>query len=201
MKGRVKSIFAGVSISLGAFAYLITLQKTNNIFLSSCVFYIGLGLVLTYKLNLFTGKVFTLSKDDKIKYAQNLAKIFIYNLLGSVITTILLYQLYKPDVSNIINNKLELSWYAIIISAILCNFLVCSAIKLYLMFCNHIAPWFVISIFVLLGFNHVVADMTYFSIGFLNNINISIISTINYFILCTIGNVIGGLLVCYINNK
>ena len=33
MKGRVKSIFAGVSISLGAFAYLITLQKTNNIFL------------------------------------------------------------------------------------------------------------------------------------------------------------------------
>ena len=37
MKGRVKSIFAGVSISLGAFAYLITLQKTNNIFLSSLV--------------------------------------------------------------------------------------------------------------------------------------------------------------------
>lgn len=34
MKGRVKSIFAGVSISLGAFAYLITLQKTNNIFLT-----------------------------------------------------------------------------------------------------------------------------------------------------------------------
>jgi formate/nitrite transporter FocA (FNT family) len=102
------SIMAGMSISLGTFAYLITLQKTNNIFISATMFYIGLCIILSCQLSLFTGQVlslkvngyteqsYRLSYISNKEYIKTLFNTWISNLIGSIITAILLVQILHP---------------------------------------------------------------------------------------------------------
>lgn len=175
------------------------MQKTNNIFLSSITFYLGLCLVFTFNLNLFTGKVLTLRLYQLTltikEYILKLIQIWLGNLIGSVITSILLCQIKYLDVSTLITNKLNMTPIQMIISGIACNMLVCSAIYNYRIDKNHMISCFIIMIFVICGFSHIVADFSYYTIAILNGINIDVISIIKSLVFVTIGNVLGGLLV------
>ena len=207
------SIMAGVSISLGAFAYLITLQKTNDSFIASIMFYTGLSLVLIFGFDLFTGQVLGLKTDTyTLKYfskssistngyIKTLTKTWIGNLIGSVITTILLFQVLHPNVEQIINTKLSLNPIQIIVGGIACNFLVCCAVANYKMFSNHLISGFFITVFVICGFLHCIADMTYFTLAICNGMSLDIIKVITYIILITWGNVLGGLLLYLVKKQ
>lgn len=197
MKNFSKSIIAGASISLGAFAYLTALQKTSSVFLASSVFYLGLCLVFIYNSNLFTGRVYT--TFDKPNYHKNLIITFLGNLVGSFGATVLLLQIIEPNVVDIVTKKLNSDELTIALSALFCNILVCTAIKSFRESKKHVISWFLITLFVLFGFNHIVADMTYFTIAFLNGIKIDILRLINYMIICAWGNFVGGVIVCYLD--
>jgi len=204
------SIMAGVSISLGTFAYLITLQKTNSPFIASIMFYLGLSLVMIFGFDLFTGQVLSLKTDTytqqyfsksniSIKeYIKTLTKTWIGNLIGSVITTIALFQVLHPNVEQIVNTKLALNPIQLIIGGIVCNFLVCCAVANYKMYSNHLISGFFITVFVICGFNHSIADMTYYTLGFCSGMNLNIINVIISLVIVTISNVLGGLLLYYI---
>jgi formate/nitrite transporter FocA (FNT family) len=203
MNETKKGIFGGVFISLGAFAYLTVLQKTNNIFLASLCFYLGLSLIMITKQNLFTGQVLTKANLPIREYIDTLIKTWIFNFIGSIITTILLSQILHPDITQLINNKLSLTPIQIVISAIFCNALVCCAVANYNKTKNHLMSWFYIFIFVIMSFEHCVADMSYIILGLqLQCTNLVASNIITLLICSTIGNIIGGrIMVSIINNK
>lgn len=214
MMSRYKnSIMAGASISLGTFSYLITLQKTNNIFVSSLMFYTGLSLVLALGFELFTGQVLTLKIDTYTSqyftkssisakdYIIMLAKTWLGNLIGSVITTVLLFQILHPNVEQIVNTKLSLNPIQLIIGGIACNFLVCCAVANYKIYKTHLISGLFITVFVMCGFLHIVADMTYFTLAICSGMNLDIMKVITYTILVTLGNVIGGLLLYLVKRQ
>lgn len=204
-----KSICGGIAISIGIFAYLITLNKTNNIFLSAITFYTGLCIILTYGFNLYTGKVLTLkvanftmnyfqtNNISNKEYIIKLVQVWIGNLIGSVITTILLFQILHPDVATIVNNKLSLNPIQLLISSIMCNIMVCLAVSSYQIYQNHLLSGFFITLFILLGFSHSIADMSYFTLGICEGVNIDFVKLVVYMIVVSFGNAIGGLLLLY----
>jgi nitrite transporter NirC len=207
------SIVAGMCISLGTFAYLVTLQKTNNPFLSSIMFYIGLSLILLFRFELFTGQVLSLKvymyteehfrlNDISIKeYIITLTRTWIGNLIGSVITTIALFQILHPDVSNIVNTKLSLNPIQMLVGGVFCNLLVTCAVANYKMYQNHLISGFFILCFVICGFNHIVADFSYYTLGFFEGININIIQLLMSLLFVTVGNILGGLLLVFIKKR
>jgi len=207
------SIMAGVSISLGTFTYLTTLQKTNNPFIASMTFYVGLSLVMIFGFDLFTGKVLSLKVDtytlkyfskSRIStkdYIKTLSKTWLGNLAGSIITTVALFQVLHPNVEQIINTKLSLNPIQIIVGGIACNFLVCCAVANYKMYQNHLISGFFITIFVICGFLHCIADMTYFTLAICSGMNLDIIKVITYMIIVTLGNVLGGLLLYFMKRQ
>jgi len=207
------SIMAGVSISLGTFAYLITLQKTNNPFIASIMFYLGLSLVMIFGFDLFTGQVLSLKIDTytqqyfsksniSIKdYIKTLIKTWIGNLIGSVITTVALFQVLHPNVEQIVNTKLSLNPIQLIIGGIACNFLVCCAVANYKTYSNHLISGFFICAFIICGFNHSIADMTYYTLGFCGGMTLNIINVITSLVTVTLANIGGGLLLLYIKKQ
>jgi len=207
------SIMAGASISLGTFAYLITLQRVNNPFIASIMFYLGLSLVMIFGFDLFTGQVlglktdtytlqyFTKSSISIKEYIITLSKTWLGNLIGSVITTILLFQVLHPNVEQIVNTKLSLNPIQLIVGGIACNFLVCCAVANYKMYQNHLISGFFITIFVICGFLHCIADMTYFTLAICSGMNLDIIKVITYMIIVTLGNVLGGLLLYFMKRQ
>lgn len=188
-----KGFIGGMFISLGAFAYLITLQKTNNPFLASMTFYLGLSLVMLFQEDLFTGQVLTEAHLDFFSgYVPTLVRTWMCNFVGSIVTTILLNQILHPDITQLVANKLASNYMSVIISGMFCNILVCCAVATYRGTFNHIMSWFFITCFVLLGLEHSIADMTYYTLAYINGINTNIPQMITYILLATIGNIIGG---------
>lgn len=196
-----KGIFGGAFISLGAFTYLMVLQKTNNIFLASMCFYLGLSLIMITKQNLFTGQVLTKANLSIREYLITLLKTWYLNFIGSVITTILLCQILHPDVSQLVTNKLSLSPIQTIISAIFCNCLVCGAVYNYNNTKNHLISGFFIMCFVIMGFEHSIADMTYTVIAKIQGLNMNPLSAIMLLVFSTFGNIIGGRIIVSITKQ
>lgn len=191
----MKSIFGGVFISIGTFAYLITLQKTGNVFLASITFYLGLSLIILLCQNLFTGQVLSKATESIDDYIGMLFTTWIFNFVGAIITTLLLSQILHPDVTQIVTTKLSQSYPQIIISGIFCNMLVCSAVASFFAYENHFLSCFFVTCFVLLGFEHSIADMTYFTLAYINGINTNIPQLLICILLASLGNIIGGRLV------
>ena len=192
MNNIKKSIVGGAFISLGAFAFLITLQKTNNIFISSMMFYLGLSLIMITKQNLFTGQVLTKADLPLQEYAKTLLMTWLGNCIGSIITTILLSTILLPDITQMMINKMSLNPIQMLVSSIFCNILVCCAVVNYSRTKNHLMSAFFITIFVIMGFEHSIADMTYYTLAMIEGINMNIANTIISLVIISLGNVIGG---------
>lgn len=190
-----KGIFGGAFISLGAFCYLITLQKTQNIFLASITFFLGLSLIMITKQSLFTGQVLTKAHLPLQEYLITLTSTWVFNFVGAIITTILLNQILHPDITQLITNKLTLNPIQLIISGLFCNVLVTCAVATYNGGRSHYISGFYIFSFVIMGFEHCVANMSYITLGLLQGINMNIISSIILILCSTLGNIIGGRIV------
>lgn len=189
-------------ISLGSFCYLTTLSKTQNPFLASITFFLGLSLIMITKQSLFTGMVLTKAYLPLKEYIKTLSITWIFNFIGSIITTVLLNQILHPDITQLINNKLSLNPIQIIISGVFCNALVCSAVATYNGTKNFIMSGFYITCFVLMSLEHSIANMTYMTLGFIQGVNMNIVSVVVLMLCSTIGNIIGGrIIVNIINNK
>lgn len=98
--------------------------------------------------------------------------------------------------NSFIYSKISAGVPELLLRGVLCNFLVCMAVlvgtklksesgKLIIMFC-------IIMSFVVAGFEHCIANMSTFSIGYMLLGNIGTVAVIKSMIVVTIGNILGG---------
>lgn len=188
MKGYLKlivsSVLAGVAISIGCIAYLSTG--------SAWVFPIGLFIVCSFGLNLFTGNVSFAKHED----LPNLLIILVGNMVGAFIMGVLT-RYFKPDLVNdtvvIAYNKIK-EGYRLIPLAMLCNALIFVGVALYhqedlLAVIRLFGLYFATGIFVVCGFEHCIANTFYFALARTNAYY-----AIPYLIINVLFNAVGGIL-------
>ena len=159
----LKSILAGLFIGIGCLAYLSSLDKI----IGALLFTVGLFVILTFKLNLFTGKIcYIIEKKNYLEV--------VITLIGNFIGTLLLALICRAtrlinliDYANAICEiKLSDSYISLFILGILCNILIYIAVEGYNRFKGikgMLSIFFGVVIFVVIGFEHCIADMFYFN--------------------------------------
>lgn len=188
----LKAIPAGVSISFGGVAYL----ACENKIVGALFFALGLFLILMFNFNLFTGKVCYLF-EKRPNYILNLCCIWLGNFVGALATGLFvrltrLFNLTEKCLS-LVNTKLNDSLLSIFILAIFCNILIFVAVHGFNNFKTELlrvlALFFGVSVFVLCGFEHCVANMFYFTFAGVWNAK-----SIMCLFVTTAGNICGGLI-------
>lgn len=199
-KELVKAILAGGAISLGSIAYICCQNKI----IGSLFFAVGLFLVLTANLNLLTGKFcYICQNNDCHKYMKLISITFIGNLIGCVVCGLAcrlsnyidFIQMFRA----VLESKISHPWQETIILAAFCNVCIFIAVKGYAQQKENwkriLSLFFGVSIFVLCGFEHCIADLFYITICDVWNLK-----SCGFVALVIIGNLIGGTLCSCIEN-
>lgn len=196
----VSSILAGFAITFGATVYLMCLNLGNNEFYAKAIgafmFCIGLFTIIHFDLWLYTGKVGYVF-DNKPIYLLELLVSFIGNVLGSLGLASLIKlsnigSKLTETASNVVSAKLDSSWYSILIMSIMCGVMIYIAVEGHKR-CKYSIGKFLfafmpIMLFILVGFEHVIANVTYFTYAGTFSWKV-----IFYFFLMFIGNAIGSI--------
>jgi len=184
------SFLAGICIGIGGTVFL----SVENTVIGSLLFTIGLFVICTTKLHLFTGKVCYVFDKDRA-YALQLPVIWIGNLCGTVSVAVLermtRIAVISERASEICATKLGDSLLSVFILAVFCNMLIYIGVDGY----NnnqhevgkYLALFFGVMVFILCGFEHCVANMYYFSVA-----NIWSPRALGYLLVMTLGNAVGG---------
>lgn len=186
----VKAIAAGFMIGLAAIGTLYLPQYKAAIFPS------GLLMVVLSGSELFTGRMLLIA-DRSLRITAILkwwAMIYAGNLIGSLFIGGMASVITTADVAY----KTMMSVPELLIRSILCNILVCIAVWLSgrsdRIIDKAIVIYACISLFVLCGYEHSVANMTYLTVGVIQH-SITLTGAIYNLFWVTAGNMIGGLLV------
>lgn len=159
-----KSLVAGLLIGIGCTVYL----NMENKVAASFLFGLGLFTIINFKLNLFTGKIGYLSKEN---YKEILVTL-IGNCLGINIAAFLIRQTRIGDkltetARPIVDAKLSDTYLSLFILAIFCGMLMFTAVatfKLQPNILGTIAVFLCVSVFIMAGFEHCIANMFYFGL-------------------------------------
>lgn len=194
LKTLIKAVLAGICIGLGGTVFL----SLDNKVLGSLFFTIGLFVICTQSFNLFTGKVcYTL--ENKLSYILDLLIIWIGNFIGTFLTAkvLLLTRIglsIQEKAITLTNIKLNDSLLSIFILAVFCNICIYIAVDGYKNnpheLGKYLALFFGVMVFILCGFEHVVANMFYYSLNEVFTIDMFV-----SLLVMTLGNACGGLLI------
>ena len=206
------SVLAGVFIALGAAAYTAVMAGTPPGFgparlLGGLIFSTGLILVVVAGAELFTGNALIVMAvvDGRVSLRAllpNWAFAYFGNLLGALAVVALMAAsglLTGPVgemAQKIATSKAALGPLEALVRGILCNTLVCLAV--WLTFAARsvadkiLAIIFPITAFVLLGYEHSVANMYLIPAGWAAGLPVDLPGFLGNLIPVTIGNVIGG---------
>lgn len=200
----LSSIMAGCFITCGATVYLVCTNMTSDPALAplykiigSFMFGIGLFTIIHFGFWLYTGKVGYLL-DNKWDYVLKVVLCFIGNFVGSFVLSKLisltsLGDTLKTVCEPIVNKKLDSTWYSIFIMSMLCGVMIYLAVEGHKR-CPYalgkvLFAFMPISLFILAGFEHVVANVTYFTYA-----SIFSAKAFGYFVLMFFGNALGSLI-------
>lgn len=218
----VSAMLAGAFIAIGGILSLIvglgfpeltggnpSLQRL----LSGMMFPIGLILVVVLGAELFTGNNAMLipgyMKRDYTLSAviRNWSIVYIGNLIGAVAFTWLLVYFagltaaepYHSSIIGIGVAKTSMTWPVVLVKGIGANWFVCLGVWLALsghtFFEKALGCWLPVMAFVVLGYEHSIANMFYLPLAMLEGAPLSIDTCLTNNILpATIGNIIGGAL-------
>ncbi len=195
-KGRqfVSAVLAGMMIGMGGTVYL---AQTNSV-VGSFLFAVGLFTVVVFQLHLFTGKIGYLPFQN-LTYLTELLITWIGNLVGTFLTATMvrnsrIYEGMAERVEQIAAVKLNDDFLSIFLLAIFCGMLMFIAVDCFktqkgstLQFIGVFVP---VMVFILSGFEHVIANMFYFSLSasWSGHCFASVL-------VMTLGNSIGGMLI------
>ena len=194
MKTAVSGVLAGISISIGGTVFLLCDSK-----IAGAVFFsVGLFSVCVFGFSLFTGRVCYMFDHDR-SYAMKLPLIWIGNLIGSLLVAFLEMQTrlapqLMEKAGGICQTKLSQGLLSAFILAVLCNIMIYIAVEGYKTIPHEIgkylAIFFGVTVFVICGFEHCVANMYYFTVG-----NAWNGEAVLYLMVMTAGNAAGGVLI------
>lgn len=199
IKKLISSIFAGAYIGIGATTYLLSEDK----FFGSIMFTVGIFLVMNFFDMLYTKVVpfFTQGyysiQDIFITILGNLIGGTFYGLLISFTR---LSDKLIPKVEDLITTKINDNILSLLIMSMLCGVTVAYAVLVNKRYESQkgIGIFFYvlfISAFVICGFDHIVANIFYYSF-YSFTVKFDYIILFN-FLIVLVGNTIGGLIVGY----
>ena len=195
MKNRVwiflSAAAAGLSIAIGGTVYLSVENTTPG----ALLFAVGLYVIVLNGLHLYTGKVgYLIGQEDKAGYGLLLALTWAGNLAGTGLGAACALM---PRISGISGRggeiapvKLSDTPASIFLLSVFCGFLMYAAVDGFKKKGNPLILFVCVSVFILCGFEHCVANMFYFSLA-----GVWSGKAVLYLLLMTLGNSAGGLLI------
>ena len=183
------AVLAGICIGIGGTVYL----SLENKIVGSILFAVGLYTICINGLNLFTGKVGYLV-NNRPAYLLDLLLIWLGNLVGTALTAALLLCTrislgnVLPTVEAMCQTKLADGFLSLFILGIFCGALMFIAVDGYKKVNNPLIMVFCVSVFILCGFEHCIADMFYFTLA-----RVWSVDTLLRTVVITLGNAVGGM--------
>jgi formate transporter len=168
VKTFVSAVLGGACIGFGGTAFLSLDSKV----LGALFFTVGLFVICTFGLNLFTGKVCYVFQKDRA-YAWNIPLIWLGNLVGTGVVAAMMQMTRNASIADkaaaLCQVKLEDSLLSLFILGVLCNIFIYIGVEGF----NHnphelgkyLSLFFGVMVFILCGFEHCIADMFYFSMA------------------------------------
>ena len=216
----LQGMLAGIFIGFGAIAYfkLASLAADPGLgaFLGSAIFPVGIVAILMLGSELFTSNTMMVMGVYNREYRMRkvlkvLAIVLLANLLGMAVISALssfsgiFTQAMTDKIIHTAEAKTSMSVANLIVSAILCNMIVCTGVwAAYAMKkagVKILVLWMVITVFALSGTEHVVANAYYMFTAYLLGADISFAGIGYNLMYVTIGNFIGGAVVITGLNK
>lgn len=206
------AVLAGAFIALGAVAYTVVMTGADAgygpaRFLGGIVFSLGLILVIVGGAELFTGNALMVmaAVDRRISAAELLRSwtiVYLGNFAGALALAVavtlsgILDGPAGETAMRIAAGKVSLTWTEAFMRGVLCNVLVCLAVWLTLAARTAtgkiLAVIWPISAFVLLGFEHSVANMYLIPQGMLAGAGVGMPEFAANLLAVSAGNVVGG---------
>ena len=175
-----KAVAAGMLIGVGGTIYL----ASENKIVGAVLFSVGLLSICFFGMNLYTGKIgYILGDKDKLFYLI----VWLGNLCGAVIAGALV-RIARPALHDtaaaMLEVKLDLGFVKTLILSFFCGILIG------IIFC--------VTVFILAGFEHSIADMVYCAVGISG---IEELPGIALFLLeVTLGNSLGAIFIRKLTN-
>lgn len=220
-----RSILAGVMISLGGYIYLMT--YTDNKYIASALFSIGLLSILYLQYDLFTGKVcnivsnlsvtYTISDryyvhhNQRPIYKPNNPLYYIIVLIGNLfgcfmmagIPHLTMSKSSLEYVNSLCVGKISKSPSNLFCSAIVCEICIAIAIWIYNSAKEkntNIIVTLAVMVFIISGSEHCIADGYYFMVDLINNFSVkNLILYSEALMIVIMGNLLGGILMNLLN--
>lgn len=190
--GRIflKAAAAGITIGIGGAVYL-TLE---NRVIGAVLFGVGLYTIVLNGLFLYTGKVgYLISAKDKKAYILQLIFTWLGNFAGTALAAAAISATRIRNLGRtaevICKTKLADTPHSILILAVFCGILMYAAVDGFREKGNPLILFFCVTVFILCGFEHCIANMFYFSLAGAWSLR-----AIIYLLLMTLGNSVGGIL-------
>ena len=160
-----KSIIGGFLIGFGGTVYL----NMDNKIVASFLFGLGLFTIINFELNLYTGKIGYLSKENWREILLTLIGNFIgTNLFAFLVLQTRLAGKLKEVVAPAVELKLSDNLLSTFILAIFCGILMSIAVGTFKKLPNilgTLAVFLCVAVFILAGFEHCVANMFFFALS------------------------------------
>ena len=207
----VQGILAGMYISLGAIGYFKVAGSIADpgmgAFLGAVVFPFGIIAILLMQAELFTSDsmVMIAVYDGRTTFNRILGiltLILLANLIGAILTALLSHGagIFNDSTLKLIISKAEhkvhMSTMQMFLSGVLCNILVSTGVCLAYSCKDEIAKiivvWLAITVFVISGTEHVVANMYYLFMAYFGGGHISLLQIFYSLLIVAFGNFIGG---------
>ena len=165
LKTLVSAILAGMCVGLGG----VVMLSVEDRVVGAVLFTLGLFVICTFGLHLYTGKVCYVFFQDK-DYALNLPLIWLGNLTGTGVIAgfakMTRISLIAEKAVSMCQVKLGDSLLSLFFLGVLCNMLIYLAVEGYSKnphaLGKYLSLFLGVTIFILSGTEHCVADMFYF---------------------------------------
>lgn len=191
--GRIflKAIASGLGIGIGGTVYL----SMENKVIGAVLFSVGLYTIVLNGLFLYTGKVgYFVEAKDKKKYTVLLMFTWLGNLVGTMLAAAAILSTRVNGISKaaeeICKIKLADTPISIFILSVFCGILMYVAVDGFREKGNPLILFFCVTVFILCGFEHCIANMFYFSLA-----GAWSLKTCLYLLIMTLGNSVGGILI------
>lgn len=194
LKAFLLSVVGGITIGIGGAVYLTLDIKIAG----ALLFTVGLYTICAHGLNLFTGKIGYLAvKESKEvpEYLIFLAIVWLGNFAGCALTAAA-YACTRigaglnEKAAAICQVKLNDNYMSLFLLGIFCGMLMYAAVEGYKLTANPVILLLCVSVFILCGFEHCIADMFYFAMA--GCINVQVIMAL---VVITLGNSVGGMMI------
>ena len=193
LKKISSGICAGILISIGGSVFL----ACENRYVGAVLFSVALLSICMKGYSLYTGKIgFIAEKHDKEAFS-----ILLLGLLGNLIGTVICGYLIRYALPTLGENaltictaKLTQPYLSTLIRGFFCGVLMYIAVSTYRDKNTLVGIVFCISVFILAGFEHSIADMFYFAAS-----GIVSLKAFVFIMIVILGNTVGGLVLPLIN--